>query len=78
MIVSLKNVFENLNQVKSYDKTNSNDLFLVHGKNTGGAELLLTSIYIFPVCVSTRYIFQNQNYSHILPMLYSIRTEEMY
>ena len=34
-IVSPKTVFENLNLVKSYDKTNPD--VLVHGKNTGGA-----------------------------------------
>ena len=36
IIVSLKTLFENLNLVKSYDKTNPNVLYLVYGKNTGG------------------------------------------
>ena len=37
LIISLKTVFENLHLVKSYNKTNLNVLYLVYGKNTGGA-----------------------------------------
>ena len=45
LIMLLKTVFENFNLVKSNNKTNPNDLYLVYGKNTGGVKFILASIH---------------------------------